>query len=89
MSGLSGLSGLYFQALLIASAIITSNIGARFVVMDLDRRIGPVLAMPSMKFVYVFAMSYMGVRNAEVSAYVALTYLVLISMLPVKDKEGV
>ena len=71
------------NALSLSVAIIISNIGIRYIVLDLDSKmkgstIGNLLAHPNARFVYIFCMSYIGIRDPVVSAIMGALYVLLI-----------
>jgi len=53
-----------------------TNIGARYIFMDINRRRERLLGHPMMRYFYIFCMGFVGTRDPKVSLIiVALYYL--------------
>lgn len=63
-----------FDSLMMIFAIIFSNIGARYIIMDIDKRHSKYFGNDKMRYVYIFSMAYLGSRNIYLSSLVALVY---------------
>lgn len=73
------------QSVFLSMAIIMSNIGARYIVMDLDKRNGTLFAQPYMRYVYVFCMSFLGSRNPYIAGVIVGLYHLLLLAMPITD----
>lgn len=63
-----------FESLLMIFALIFTNIGARYIAMDIDKRHSKYFGHDKMRYVYIFSMAYLGSRNISLSLLVALLY---------------
>lgn len=60
--------------LLVALAMITSNLGARFMLTESDKHIEKILAKPYMKYLYVYCMAFVATRDAILAMIAVLIY---------------
>jgi hypothetical protein len=63
-----------FDSVMMILAIIFSNIGARYIILDIDKRYAKYFGHDKMRYVYIFSMAYLGSRNIYLSLLVALVY---------------
>jgi len=64
--------------LLVGIAMVTTNIGARYLVNDMTPKREKLLTHPNMKYLYVFCMGFVATRNPVLAiVIVALYYLFL------------
>ena len=70
------------NALIISFAIIISNIGARYIHLDLNsERQRFILEHPYTRYLYIYCMSFIGVRDFQLSAVVTVIYFLIINIL--------
>lgn len=62
------------QAIIVVSCIILSNIGARYIMIDMHRRHEKLFSHPNMRYVYIFCMAYLGSRDPYLSFVAAFMY---------------
>lgn len=66
------------DAIFLVLAVIMSNIGSRYIMVDLHEKHGNLFAHPSMKYVYMFSMAYMGSRDPVLAGACAVLYGILV-----------
>ena len=71
-------SPVLIDAIVVVFAIIMSNIGARYIIMDVQKRHEKLFAHPHMRYLYIFCMAYLGARNMYIAAGAAVAYAVLL-----------
>ena len=63
------------ESVLMVISIIMSNIGARYIIMDIDRKhYSKYFGHKYMTYVYIFCMSYLGSRDLYLSILFAILY---------------
>lgn len=67
------------NSVIISIAIILSNIGARYIVVDLDQKgWDRVFGHPNMRYLYIFCMCYMGTHDVVTALMLSMVYGALV-----------
>jgi hypothetical protein len=62
------------DSIIMAISIIMSNLGARYILVDIDKKHATYFGNNNMKYVYIFCMTYLGSRNIFLSTLFAILY---------------
>lgn len=76
MVGMVDMAGMsdWIGPIIVVLCVILSNIGARYILIDLDRKHGHIFGHPKMVYLYIFCMSYLGSRDPLLSLMMSLCY---------------
>lgn len=66
------------DAIFLVIAVIISNIGTRYIMIDLHEKHPNLLSHPAMRYIYMFCIAYMGSRDPVLSFGFMLLYGILI-----------
>ncbi len=70
----------HFFALLVGIAMVTTNIGARFLVNDMTKKREQLLTHPNMKYLYVFCMGFVATRNIVLAMIIVSLYTIFLNL---------
>jgi hypothetical protein len=68
-------------SLLIGFSLIVSHIGARYIHLDIDQRKERLFAHPYMRYLYIYCMAFIGVRNLEIAAIITAIYFIFMKFI--------
>ena len=66
---------LNLESIIVVLCIILSNVGARYIIIELHQKHGQLFGHPKMKYLYIFCMAYLGSRDPLLSAGTAVAYM--------------
>lgn len=66
------------NALIVGLAMVTANLGARFLMLDMNKKRENLLSHPNMRYLYVFCMGFVSTRSYLLAGVVAMIYSVFI-----------
>ena len=65
------------NTVVVSMAIILSNIGARYIIADVDQKQNKLFAHHNMLYLYIFCMAYVGTRDPLMASVVSAMYYIV------------